>query len=110
MNSTYTHNLSCQISLSLNQPTSLKMKNVHIFGIFQLIWLQFVMDPLNGGIQHMYLVYIYFSMLTGLTSLPPNQPTGPGTMKNLPKFDIFQPIWLKLGRVSKCRNSTYAHY
>ena len=70
-----------------NQPTTQPLvepayqpkseKTVHVFGIFQLIWLKFVIDPLNGRIQHMYLIYMYFSMLTGLTSLPPNQPTGP---------------------------------
>ena len=44
----------------------------------------------------MYVIYMHSSMLTGLTSLPPNQPTSP-KVKNLPNFDIFEPIWLKLG-------------
>ena len=48
------------------------MKNVHIFGVFQLIWLKFLMESLNGRIQHM--IYMRLSMLTGLISLPLNQP------------------------------------
>ena len=44
----------------------------------------------------MYLICKDFSMLTGQTGLPPNQPIGL-KVKNLHNFDIFQPIWLKLG-------------
>ena len=75
------------------------MKNVHNFGIFQPIWLKFGMESLNGRTQHMYVIYMHLSMLTGQTDLPPNQPTGP-KVKNLHNFDIFQPIWLKLGMQS----------
>ena len=42
----------CTLYILSNQPTSLKKKNVHIFGIFQLIWLKFVMESLNGRVQH----------------------------------------------------------
>ena len=54
------------------------------------------MESLNGRTQHMYVIYMHLSMLTGQTDLPPNQPTGL-KVKNLHNFDIFQPIWLKLG-------------
>ena len=72
------------------------MKNVHNFGIFQLMWLKLGMGSLNGRTQHMYLNCKDFSMLTGQTDLLPNQPTGL-KMKNLHNFVIFQLIWLKLG-------------
>ena len=39
------------------QPTSLKVKNVHIFGIFQPILLKFDMESLNGRTQYMYVIY-----------------------------------------------------
>ena len=44
----------------------------------------------------MYMIYMHLSMLTEQTGLPPNQPTGL-KFKNVHNFDIFQPIWLKLG-------------
>ena len=44
----------------------------------------------------MYLICTDFSMLTGQTGLPPNQPTSL-KVKNVHNFVIFQPIWLKLG-------------
>jgi len=74
-NSTYAHYISCQTSLPPNQPTSLKVKNVHIFGIFHLIWLKSVMESLNGRVQLMNVIYMHLSMLTGLTSLPTNHPS-----------------------------------
>ena len=87
--------LTGQIDLPPNQPTGLKVKNLHNFGIFQPIWLKFGMESLNGRTQHMYVFYIHLSMLTGQTDLPPNQPTGL-KVKNLHNFTIFQPICLKL--------------
>ena len=47
----------------------------------------------------MYVIYKDFSMLTGQTGLPPNQPTGL-KVEILHNFGIFQPIWLKLGMQS----------
>ena len=88
--------LISQIGLSPNQPTSLKVKNLHNFGIFQPIWLKLGMLSLNGRTQHMYLNCKDLSMLTGQTGLPPNQPTAL-KVKNVHNFGIFQPIWLKLG-------------
>ena len=88
--------LNGQTGLPPNQPTSLKVKNVHNSGIFQLIWLKLGMQSLNGRTQHMYLICTDFSMLTGQTGLPPNQPTSL-KVKNVHNFGIFQPIWLKLG-------------
>ena len=88
--------LTGQTSLPPNQPTSLKVNNVHNFGIFQPIWLKLGMQSLNGRTQHMYLICTDFSMLTGQTGLPPNQPTSLKA-KNVHNFVIFQPIWLKLG-------------
>ena len=82
-----------------NQPTGLKVKNLHNFGIFQPIWLKFGMESLNGRTQHMYVIYMHLSMLTGQTDLPPNQLTGL-KVKNLHNFVIFQLIWLKLGMES----------
>ena len=63
-----------QTSLPPNQPTGLKVKHVHNFGIFQPIWLKLGMQSLNGRTQHMYLNCKDFSMLTSQTGLPPNQP------------------------------------
>ena len=88
--------LTGQTSLPPNQPTSLKMKYVHIFGIFQPILLKFGVESPNGRTHHTYVIYMHLSMLTGQTDLPPNQPTGP-KVKNLLNFVIFQLIWLKLG-------------
>ena len=68
--------LNGQTGLSPNQPTSLKVKNVHNFGIFQPIWLKFGMESLNGRTQHMYVIYLRLSMPTGQTNLQPNQLTG----------------------------------
>ena len=72
------------------------MKNAHNLGIFQPIWLKLGMQSLNGMTQHVYVIHMHLSVPTGQTSLPPNQPTGL-KVKNLQNFDIFQPIWLKLG-------------
>ena len=48
--------LTSQTSLPPNQPTNLKVKNVHNFGIFQLIWLKLSIQSLNGMTQHMYMI------------------------------------------------------
>ena len=85
------------------------MKNVHNFGIFQPIWLKFGMESLNGRPQHMYMIYMHLSMLTGQTDLPPNQPTGP-KVKNLLNFVIFQLIWLKLGTLFSKATGTSKTY
>ena len=100
--------LTGQTGLPPNQPTSLKVKNVHNFGIFLPIWLKFGMQSLNGGTQHMYLNFKDFSMLTSQTDLPPNQLT---ILKvtNLHKLDIFQPIWLKLGMESLNGRTQHMH-
>ena len=91
--------LTGQTSLPPNQPTGPKVKNVHNFGIFQPIWMKLGMQSLNGRTHHVYVIYNDFSMLTGQTSLPPNQPTGL-KVKNVHYFGIFQPIWMKLGMQS----------
>ena len=54
------------------------------------------MESPNGKTQHLYVLYMHLSMLTGQTDLPPNQLLGL-KVKNLHNFDIFQPIGLKLG-------------
>jgi len=84
------------------------VKNVHNFGIFQPIWLKFGMESLNGRPQHMYMIYMHLSMLTGQTDLPPNQPTGL-KVKNLRNFVIFQLIWLKLGMESLNGRTQHMH-
>ena len=88
--------LTCLTSLPPNQPTSLKVKNVYNFGIFQPIWLKFGMESLNGRTQHVYVIYMHLSMPTGQTGLPPNRPTSLKA-KNVHNLVIFQAIWLKLG-------------
>ena len=50
----------------------------------------------------MYVIYVHLSMLTGQTSLPPNQPTSI-KVENVHNFVIFQPIYLKLGMETKNR-------
>ena len=67
--------LTGQTGLPPNQPTGPKVKNVHNFGIFQPIWMKLGMQSLNGRTHHVYVIYNDFSMLTGQTSLPPNQLT-----------------------------------
>ena len=47
--------LTGQTGLPPNQPTDLKVKNVHNFDIFQPIWSKFGMESLNGRIRHMYV-------------------------------------------------------
>ena len=81
--------------LQPDQPPSLKVKNLHNFGIFPLIWLKLGMQSLNGRTQCMYLICKDFSMQTGL---PPNQPTSL-KVQNVHNFGIFQPIWLKLVQI-----------
>ena len=100
--------LTGQTSLPPNQPTGLKVKNMHNFGIFQPIWLKFGMESLNGRTQHVYVIYMHLSMLTGQTDLPPNQPTGL-KVKNLRNFVIFQLIWLKLGMESLNGRTQHTH-
>ena len=56
----------------------------------------------------MYLICTDFSMLTGQTSLPPNQPTSL-KVKNVHNFVIFQPIWLKLGMESLNERPQHMH-
>ena len=55
--------LTDQTSLPPNQPTGLKVKNVHYFGIFQPIWMKIGMQSLNGRTHHVYVIYKDFSML-----------------------------------------------
>ena len=100
--------LTGQTGLPPNQPTSRKVKNVHNFCIFQPIWLKLGMQSLNGRTQHMYLNCKDFSMLTGQTGLPPNQPTSQ-IVKNVHNLCIFQPIWLKLGMQSLNRRTQYKY-
>ena len=56
----------------------------------------------------MNVIFKRLSMLTGQTSLPPNQPTGLN-VENLPYFNIFQPIWLKLGIESPNGGNKHMH-
>ena len=84
------------------------VKNAHNFAIFQPIWLKFGMESLNGRTQHMYVIYMHLSMLTGQTDLPPNQPTDQ-KVKNLHKLDIFQPISLKLSMESLNGRTQHMH-
>ena len=43
-------------SLPPNQPTGLKTKNVHNFGIFQPIWLKLGVKSLNGRTHLLYVM------------------------------------------------------
>ena len=72
---------------------------MHNFGIFQPIWMKLGTQSLNGRTHHVYVIYNDLSMLTGQTSLPPNQPTGL-KVKNVHNFGIFQSILLKFGMQS----------
>ena len=47
--------LTGQTGLPPNQPTSLKMKNVHNVGIFQPFWLRKTLDFSNCGFPPMFL-------------------------------------------------------
>ena len=87
------HPVTGQTSLRPNQPTSLKVKNVHNIGIFKPIWLNFCMESLNGRTQHVNVIDMHLSMLNGQTSLSPNQPTSL-KVKNVHKFDIWYDICL----------------
>ena len=58
--------LTSQTNLPPNQPTGLKVKNLHNSVIFQLIWLKLGMESLNGRTQHMHTIY---------PVKPANQPT-----------------------------------
>ena len=49
--------LTGQTDLPPNQPTGLKVKNLHNLVIFQLIWLKLGMGSLNGRTQHMRTIY-----------------------------------------------------
>ena len=55
-----------QTDLPPNQPTGLKVKNLRNFVIFQLIWLKFGMESLNGKTQHIHIIYS-----NQLTTQPP---------------------------------------
>ena len=61
-----------QTSLPPNQPTGLKLKNMHNLGIFLPILLKFGMQTVNGGTHHMNVIDQDFSMLICKppTSLP----------------------------------------
>ena len=80
-----------QTGLPLNQPTGLKVKNKHNFDTFQPMWLKLGMQSLNERTYHMYVTHKDFSMLTGQTGQPSNQPTSV-KVKNMHNFCIFQPI------------------
>ena len=56
---------SMLISLPPPQPTSLKVENVHNFGIIQPIWLKPGMESLNGRTQHKFVIPKDISMLNG---------------------------------------------
>ena len=58
--------LTSQTDLPPNQPTGLKVKNLHNFDIFQPIWLKLGMESLNGRTQHICMIYKHLSMLTAL--------------------------------------------
>ena len=59
--------LTGQTGLPPNQPTDLKMKNMHNFGIFQPIWLKLGMQSLNGRTPYMYVISRDFSILIQLS-------------------------------------------
>ena len=59
-------------------------------------------------IQHMYVIHMRLSMVTGLTSLPPNQPTSLN-VKNGYNFAIFEPICLKLSIETQNGNTHYMY-
>ena len=80
--------LTDQTGLPSNQPTSLKVENLHNFDIFPPIWLKIGMEFLDGRTQHMHIIY---------SVKPAYQPTSL-KVKNVHNFGIFQPIWLKLGK------------
>ena len=88
--------LTGQTGLPPNQPTGQKMKNMHNFGIFLPFWLKFCMESLNKRTQHVFVIYMHLSVLTGQTSLQPNQLTSL-TVKNVHNTGIFQPIWYGFG-------------
>ena len=64
--------LTGQTSLPPNQPTGLKLKNMHNLDILLPILLKFSMQTVNGGTHHMNVIDQDFSMLTcePPTSLP----------------------------------------
>ena len=49
--------LTDQTGLPSNQPTGLKLKNLHNFEIFQSIWLKLGIEFLNGRTQLMHTTY-----------------------------------------------------
>ena len=49
--------LTDQTGLPSNQPTGLKLKNLHNFEIVQSIQLKLGIDSLSGRTQHMYTIY-----------------------------------------------------
>ena len=88
-----------------NQPTSLKMKNMYNFEIFQPIWLKLGIESLNERTQHVHTIY---TVKPSDHPNQPNQPTGL-KMKNMYNFEIFQPIWLKLGIESLNGRTQHMH-
>ena len=60
--------LTGQTGLPPNQPTSLKVKNMHNSKHFQPpIWLKLGIKSLNGRTQHMSVIHDDFSMLNAQT-------------------------------------------
>ena len=91
--------LTGQTDLPPNQPTSLKVKNLHNFDIFQPICLKLGIETRNRNIQHMYLIYIYFcrifdllvmSILWNLWSLAPLPLR---TQSLIRFFNLFRPLF-----------------
>merc|ERR1719219_2864302 len=49
--------LTSQTDLPPNQPIGLKVKNLHNFNIFQLIWLKLGVESLNGRTLYLCIIY-----------------------------------------------------
>ena len=75
------------------------------FEIFQSIWLKLSIESLNEKTQHVHTIY------TVKPSNHPNQPNQPTGLKikNMYNFEIFQPIWLKLGIESLNGRTQHMH-
>ena len=80
--------LTGQTSLPPNQPTGLKVKNLHNFAFCQPICLKLGMETLNGKTPHMYLIYKHLGMLTDQTGVPPNWPIDL-KVKNVHNLSVF---------------------
>ena len=81
------------------------MKNMYNFEIFQPIWLKLGIESLNERTQHVHTIY---TVKPSDHPNQPNQPTGL-KMKNMYNFEIFQPIWLKLGIESLNGRTQHMH-